>query len=32
MEGLYKKVVKGNYEKIPNRYSKQLNDLIFHML
>ena len=28
MEGLYKKVIKGDYPKLPLRYSSDLNDLI----
>lgn len=28
MEGLYKKVIKGDYSKLPLRYSSDLNDLI----
>jgi NIMA (never in mitosis gene a)-related kinase len=32
MQGLYKKVVKGNYPKIPKTFSKDLNNLIKSML
>ena len=32
MEGLYRKVIKGNYEKIPGRYSKEINSVIKLML
>lgn len=32
MEGLYKKVVKGTYQKLPGHYSVDLNDFIAHML
>lgn len=32
MEGLYKRVIKGNYEKIPMNYSKYLRDVIDMML
>lgn len=28
MEGLYKKVIKGDYPRLPLNYSSQLNDLI----
>jgi hypothetical protein len=32
MEGLYKKVVKGVYQKLPGHYSVDLNEFIAHML
>lgn len=32
MEGLYKRVIKGNYDKIPTNYSKYLRDVIDMML
>lgn len=28
MEGLYKKIIKGEYQKLPLNYSSDLNDLI----
>ena len=32
MEGLYKRVIKGHYDKIPNTYSKHLKEIIDMML
>ena len=32
MEGLYKKVIKGSFEKLPNRYSKELTNVLKLML
>ena len=32
MEGLYKKVIKGVYPKIPNHYSSDLITVIKHLL
>lgn len=32
MEGLYKKVIKGIYQKIPNTYSMELSNVIKGML
>jgi len=32
MEGLYKKVVKGAFQRLPGHFSVDLNDLVEHML
>ena len=32
MEGLYNKVIKGNYNKIPSRYSQDLSEIIRHLI
>ncbi len=32
MEGLYKKVVKGQYQRLPGHYSVDLNDFVGYML
>ena len=32
MEGLYKRVVKGRFSRIPNRYSEDLNQLLHKMI
>ena len=32
MNGLYKKVLKGAYPEIPKKYTKDLADVIMHML
>jgi NIMA (never in mitosis gene a)-related kinase len=32
MEGLYKKVIKGDFSKLPSHYSVDLNHFIAHML
>ena len=32
MEGLYKKVIKGSYNKIPSQYSMELSNVIRAML
>ena len=32
MEGLYKKVIRGFYPKIPNHYSQELNNIIKSLL
>ncbi len=32
MEGLFKKVTKGTYDKLPSRYSKELSEVVKMML
>jgi hypothetical protein len=32
MDGLYKKVLKGNFSRIPNNYSDELNHVIKKLL